>query len=92
VKTYRDQSLQKHGGIFGNIIFDLLLVAFAVSLLVSPIWFDINDVIYQLNGLKDYIFRNFIPTSLYNYKFVLKLLDYYPAGYYRYLDMDCMGN
>jgi cellulose synthase/poly-beta-1,6-N-acetylglucosamine synthase-like glycosyltransferase len=73
VKTYRDQSLQKHDGIFGNIIFDLLLIAFAVSLLISPSWFDINDVIYQFNGLKDYIFRNFIPTSLYNYWLIIPL-------------------
>jgi cellulose synthase/poly-beta-1,6-N-acetylglucosamine synthase-like glycosyltransferase len=73
VKTYRDQSIQKHDGIFGNIIFDLLLIAFAVSLLFSPIWFDINDVIYQFNGLKDYIFRNFIPTSLYTYWLIIPL-------------------
>ena len=73
MKTYRDQSLQKHDGIFGNIIFDLLLIAFAVSLLISPIWFDINDVIYQFNGLKDYIFRNFIPSSLYNYWLIIPL-------------------
>ncbi|MDW0155675.1 MAG: glycosyltransferase [Nitrososphaeraceae archaeon] len=73
MKTYRDQSLQKHDGIFGNIIFDLLLIAFAVSLLISPSWFDINDVIYQFNGLKDYIFRNFIPTSLYNYWLIIPL-------------------
>ncbi|HEX5673031.1 MAG TPA: hypothetical protein VFX75_02400, partial [Nitrososphaeraceae archaeon] len=73
MKTYRDQSLQKNGGIFGNIIFDLLLVAFAVSLLISPIWFDIDDVIYQFNGLKDYIFRNFIPSSLYNYWLIIPL-------------------
>lgn len=73
MKTYRDQSIQKHDGIFGNIIFDLLLIAFAVSLLFSPIWFDINDVIYQFNGLKDYIFRNFIPTSLYTYWLIIPL-------------------
>ncbi|MDW0120244.1 MAG: glycosyltransferase, partial [Nitrososphaeraceae archaeon] len=73
MKTYRDQSLQKHDGIFGNIIFDLLLIAFAVSLLISPSWFDINDVIYQFNGLKDYIFRNFIPSSLYNYWLIIPL-------------------
>nr|MDP9492632.1 hypothetical protein [Thermoproteota archaeon] len=73
MKTYRDQSIQKHDGIFGNIIFDLLLIAFAVSLLISPIWFDINDVIYQFNGLKDYIFRNFIPTSLYDYWLIIPL-------------------
>ena len=73
MNTYRDQSLQKNSGIFGNIIFDLLLVAFAVSLLISPFWFDINDVIYQFNGLKDYIFRNFIPSSLYNYWLIIPL-------------------
>ncbi|HEX7274389.1 MAG TPA: hypothetical protein VF248_02135, partial [Nitrososphaeraceae archaeon] len=73
MNTYRDQSLQKHSGIFGNIIFDLLLVAFAVSLLISPIWFEINDVIYQFNGLKEYIFRNFIPSSLYNYWLIIPL-------------------
>jgi hyaluronan synthase len=73
VKTYRDQSIQKHDDIFGNIIFDLLLIAFAVSLLISPIWFDIKDVIYQFSGLKDYIFRNFIPSSLYNYWLIIPL-------------------
>jgi len=73
VNPYRHQSLQKSGGIFGNIIFDLLLIAFAVSLLISPFWFDINDIIYQFNGLKDYIFRNFIPTSLYNYWLIIPL-------------------
>jgi hypothetical protein len=64
VNPYRLQSLEKHGGIFSNIIFDILLIIFTVSLLVSPFWFDINDIVYQLNGLKDYIFRNLIPTSL----------------------------
>ena len=73
MNPYRHQSLQKRGGIFGNIIFDLLLVAFAVSLLISPFWFDINDIIYQYNGLKDYIFRNLIPTSLYNYWLIIPL-------------------
>jgi cellulose synthase/poly-beta-1,6-N-acetylglucosamine synthase-like glycosyltransferase len=73
VNTYSHQTLQKHGGIFGNIVFDMLLVAFAVLLIVSPIWFDINDIIYQFNGLKDYIFRNFIPSSLYNYWLIIPL-------------------
>ncbi|HJU79015.1 MAG TPA: glycosyltransferase, partial [Nitrososphaeraceae archaeon] len=73
MKTYSHQTLQNHGGIFGNIVFDLLLVAFAVSLVVSPIWFDINDIIYQFNGLKDYIFRNFIPSSFYNYWLIIPL-------------------
>lgn len=73
MNPYRHQILQKHGGIFGNIIFDLLLIAFAVSLLISPFWFDINDIIYQFNGLKDYIFRNFIPSSLYNYWLIIPL-------------------
>jgi cellulose synthase/poly-beta-1,6-N-acetylglucosamine synthase-like glycosyltransferase len=73
VNPYRHQSIQKRGGIFGNIIFDLLLIAFAVSLLVSPFWFDINDIVYQYDGLKDYIFRNFIPPSLYNYWLIIPL-------------------
>lgn len=73
MNSHRLQSLQERSGIFGNIIFDLLLIAFAVSLLISPFWFDINDIIYQLNGLKDYFFRNFIPSFVYNYWLIIPL-------------------
>jgi cellulose synthase/poly-beta-1,6-N-acetylglucosamine synthase-like glycosyltransferase len=73
VNSYRYQALQKHGGIFGNIIFDLILIGFAVSLVLSPIWFDITDILYQFNGLQNYIVRNFVPSSLYNYWLIIPL-------------------
>jgi cellulose synthase/poly-beta-1,6-N-acetylglucosamine synthase-like glycosyltransferase len=73
VKSYRYQALQKHGGFFGNIIFDLILIGFAVSLVLSPIWFDITDILYQFNGLQNYIVRNFVPSSLYNYWLIIPL-------------------
>lgn len=73
MKSYRYQALQKHGGIFGNIIFDLILIGFAVSLVLSPIWFDITDILYQFNGLQNYIIRNFVPSSLYNYWLIIPL-------------------
>ncbi|MDW3654373.1 MAG: hypothetical protein QOK61_07460, partial [Nitrososphaeraceae archaeon] len=73
MNTYRHQALQKHSGIFGNIIFDLILIGFAVSLVISPFWFDINDILYQLSGLQNYISRNFIPSSLYDYWLIIPL-------------------
>jgi cellulose synthase/poly-beta-1,6-N-acetylglucosamine synthase-like glycosyltransferase len=73
VNSYRISTLQKSTGIFGNIIFDLILIAFAVSLVLSPLWFDVIDIVYQINGLKDYIVRNFIPSSLYNYWLIIPL-------------------
>ncbi len=73
MNSYRYQALQKHGGIFGNIIFDLILIGFAVSLVLSPIWFDITDILYQFNGLQNYISRNFVPSSLYNYWLIIPL-------------------
>lgn len=73
MKSYRYQAFQKHGGIFGNIIFDLILIGFAVSLVLSPIWFDITDIIYQFNGLQNYIIRNFVPSSLFNYWLIIPL-------------------
>jgi hyaluronan synthase len=73
VNSNRYQALQKHGGIFGNIIFDLILIGFAVSLVLSPIWFDITDILYQFNALQNYIIRNFVPSSLYNYWLIIPL-------------------
>jgi hyaluronan synthase len=73
LNSYRYQALQKHGGIFGNILFDLILIGFAVSLVLSPIWFDITDIIYQFNGLQNYIVRNFLPSSLYDYWLIIPL-------------------
>ena len=73
MNSYRYQALQKHGGIFGNILFDLILIGFAVSLVLSPIWFDITDIIYQFNGLQNYIVRNFLPSSLYDYWLIIPL-------------------
>ena len=73
MNSYRYQALQKHGGIFGNIIFDLILIGFAVSLVLSPIWFDITDILYQFNGLQNYIVRNFLPSSLYDYWLIIPL-------------------
>jgi hyaluronan synthase len=73
VNSYRTPTVQKHIGIFGNIIFDLILLGFAISLLLSPIWFDINDIVYQITGLQNYIVRNLVPSSLYNYWLVIPL-------------------
>lgn len=73
VNSYKHQALQKHGGIFGNIIFDLILIGFVVSLVMSPFWFDINDILYQFSGLQNYISRNFIPSSLYDYWLIIPL-------------------
>jgi cellulose synthase/poly-beta-1,6-N-acetylglucosamine synthase-like glycosyltransferase len=73
LNSYRYQALQKHGGIFANIIFDLILIGFAVSLVLSPIWFDITDILYQFNGLQNYIVRNFLPSSLYDYWLIIPL-------------------
>jgi cellulose synthase/poly-beta-1,6-N-acetylglucosamine synthase-like glycosyltransferase len=73
VNSYRISMFQKRTGIFGNIIFDLILIGFAISLVLSPMWFDVNDIVYQINGLKDYIVRNFIPSSLYGYWLVIPL-------------------
>ena len=71
--SYKGQIHHKYTGIFGNIIFDLILIGFAVSLIFSPMWFDINDIIYQINGLQNYIVRNFFPTWLSNYWLIIPL-------------------
>jgi len=73
VNPYRTPTFQKHTGIFGNIIFDLILIGFAISLVLSPIWFDINDIVYQISGLQNYIVRNFVPSSLYGHWLVIPL-------------------
>jgi cellulose synthase/poly-beta-1,6-N-acetylglucosamine synthase-like glycosyltransferase len=73
VNSYRIPTLQNRTGIFGNIIFDLILIGFAISLVLSPMWFDVNDIVYQFNGLKDYVIRNFVPSSLYNYWLIIPL-------------------
>ena len=71
--SYKFPDLQKHTGIFGNIIFDILLIGFAISLVSSPIWFDISDILYQINGLQNYLVRNFVPSTLYNYWLIIPL-------------------
>ncbi|MDW0245298.1 MAG: hypothetical protein QOC38_08865, partial [Nitrososphaeraceae archaeon] len=73
MESYKGQIHHKYTGIFGNIIFDLILIGFAVSLIFSPMWFDINDIIYQINGLQNYIARNFFPTWLSNYWLIIPL-------------------
>jgi cellulose synthase/poly-beta-1,6-N-acetylglucosamine synthase-like glycosyltransferase len=73
VHSNKVPDLQKHTGIFGNIIFDLLLIGFAISLVSSPIWFDINDILYQINGLQNYLVRNFVPSTLYDYWLIIPL-------------------
>ena len=71
--SYKGQIHHKYTEIFGNIIFDLILIGFAASLIFSPMWFDINDIIYQINGLQNYIARNFFPTWLSNYWLIIPL-------------------
>lgn len=73
MESYNGQIQRKNTGIFGNIIFDLVLIGFAVSLIFSPLWFDINDIIYQINGLQNYIARNFFPSWLSNYWLIVPL-------------------
>jgi cellulose synthase/poly-beta-1,6-N-acetylglucosamine synthase-like glycosyltransferase len=73
VNSNRASTVHKHGGIFGNIVFDLILLGFAISLVLSPIWFDISDIVYQITGLQNYVVRNLVPTSLYNYWLVIPL-------------------
>jgi cellulose synthase/poly-beta-1,6-N-acetylglucosamine synthase-like glycosyltransferase len=73
VNSNRAPTLHKHGGIFGNIVFDLILLGFAISLVLSPIWFDVNDIVYQITGLQNYVVRNLVPSSLYNYWLVIPL-------------------
>ena len=73
MNSNRAPTLHKHGGIFGNIVFDLILLGFAISLVLSPIWFDISDIVYQITGLQNYVVRNFVPSSLYNYWLVIPL-------------------
>ena len=67
------QTHQKQAGIFGNILFDLILVGFAVALVLSPMWFDISDIVYQITGLQGYIARNLVPSTLYNYWLIIPL-------------------
>ena len=73
MNSYRTPTVQKHRGIFGNIIFDLILLGFAISLVLSPIWFDVNDIVYQITGLQNYVVRNLVPSSLYGYWLVIPL-------------------
>ena len=73
MESYTGQIHHKYTGIFGNIIFDLILIGFAVSLILSPMWFDITDIIYQINGLQNYIARNFFPSWLSNYWLIIPL-------------------
>ena len=48
-------------------------MGFAISLVTSPIWFDINDILYQINGFKNYLIRNLVPSNLYNYWLIIPL-------------------
>jgi hyaluronan synthase len=73
VNSNRAATLHKHSRIFGNLVFDLILLGFAISLVLSPIWFDINDIVYQITGLQNYVVRNLVPSSLYNYWLVIPL-------------------
>lgn len=73
MNSNRASTLHKHGGIFGNIVFDLILLGFTISLVLSPIWFDISDIVYQITGLQNYVVRNLVPSSLYNYWLVIPL-------------------
>ena len=73
MNSNRAATLHKHSRIFGNLVFDLILLGFAISLVLSPIWFDVNDIVYQITGLQNYVVRNLVPTSLYNYWLVIPL-------------------
>jgi hyaluronan synthase len=73
VNSNRAATLHKHSRIFGNLVFDLILLGFAISLVLSPIWFDVNDIVYQITGLQNYVVRNLVPSSLYNYWLVIPL-------------------
>ncbi|MDP9197123.1 MAG: glycosyltransferase [Thermoproteota archaeon] len=46
-----------------SIAFDIILISFVVALITSPVWFDLNDIIYNLDGLKVYLTRNFVPAN-----------------------------
>ncbi len=48
-------------------------MGFAIALVTSPIWFDISDILYQINGLQNYLIRNLVPNTLYNYWLIIPL-------------------
>src|SRR5262245_7206143 len=53
--------------VFRNIVFDILLLAFAILLITSPVWFDINDIAYDIGGILDYANKNLIPHNISDY-------------------------
>lgn len=46
-----------------NLAFDIVLTCFLILLVTSPVWFDLNDIIYTINGLKSYVIHNFVPPE-----------------------------
>ena len=53
--------------VFRNIVFDILLLAFAILLITSPVWFDLKDITYDIGGIVDYANRNLIPHNISDY-------------------------
>jgi cellulose synthase/poly-beta-1,6-N-acetylglucosamine synthase-like glycosyltransferase len=51
------------GSVTRNLAFDIILTCFVILLVTSPVWFDLNDIIYSIYGLKSYVIRNFVPSE-----------------------------
>lgn len=55
--------LRHRGSVTRNMLFDIILTCFVILLVTSPVWFDLNDIIYNIYGLRSYLIRNFVPTE-----------------------------
>jgi hyaluronan synthase len=42
-------------------------------LITSPVWFDLNDILYNLDGLKSYLINNLIPPNISQYWLLIPL-------------------